>query len=76
MEQSAAPASLCVLGQPGFRDGHGKEPPSLLGAECSPLAADDGQLIGIGRFGGPGENAKLLAKEAIHEIGSGMPAGP
>src|SRR5262245_40732090 len=74
MEQGAAPATLCVLRQAGLGYRHGEEPPAFLRAERGPLAANHGELLVIGRLGGPGEDAEFLAEETLHEIGASMPA--
>ena len=74
VEQGAAPATLRVLRQAGLGYRHGEEPPAFLGAECGPFAANHGNLLVIGRLGGPGEDAEFLAEETLHEIGAGMPA--
>src|SRR5215831_1342603 len=73
VEQSAAPATLCVLRQAGFGYRHGEEPPAFLGAERGPLTANHRNLLVIGRLGCPGEDAEFLAEETLHEIGAGMP---
>src|SRR2546423_1504990 len=74
VEQGAAPATLCVLRQAGLSYRHGEEPPAFLRAKRGPLATNHGNLLVIGRFGGPGEDAEFLAEETLHEIGAGMPA--
>ena len=74
MEQGAPPAALRVLGQACLGDGHGEEPPALLGTERRPLAADDWNLLVVRRLGGPGEHAQFLAEQPIHEIRAGVPA--
>src|SRR5438128_3983762 len=74
VEQGAAPATLGVFGQAGLGYRHGEEPPAFLGAERGPLAANHGNLLVIGRLGGPGEDAEFLAEETLHEIGANMPA--
>ena len=51
-----------------------EEPPALLGAQRRPLAADDRELLGGGRLGGPGQHAQLLAEQPVHQVGAGVPA--
>src|SRR6266571_4240245 len=74
VEQSTAPATLCVLWQAGLGYRHGEEPPAFFRAERGPLAANHGNLLVIGRLSGPGEDTEFLAEETLHEIGAGMPA--
>ena len=74
MKQRAPPAALGVLGQARLGHGHGEEPPALLGPQRRPLAADDRELLVVGRLGRPGEHAQLLAEQPVHQVRAGVPA--
>src|SRR2546422_495045 len=70
----APPAALGVLRQTGLGNGHGEEPPALLGTERGPFAANHRKLVVVGRPGRPGEDAEFLPEQAIYKVGARAPA--